>query len=185
MSDIRPPRPVKLFIGIIFRDDAVFESVVDGLVRIFGPTDFVSDPFPWTHTKYYLDEMGPNLLRRFIFFDRLVNPGVLVVAKKTTVAIELETALNRNGVLRRQVNLDPGYLTEAKVVLSTGKDFPHRLYLADGVYAESTLRYSREAGGYLPWEHTYPDFRRDDVRQWFAEARTRLRKGRCSREDGS
>jgi hypothetical protein len=176
MSEIRPPCAVKLFIGIIFGNAAISSSVVERLIRIFGPADFVSDAFPWSHTEYYLNEMGPNLSRQFVFFERPVDPGMLVWAKQTTVAIERDTSVSRRGILRRRVNLDPGYLTQAKIVLATGKDFPHRLYLGEGVYAESTLRYSKDAGGYLPWEHTYPDFRREDVLRWFIEARERLRK---------
>jgi hypothetical protein len=48
----------------------------------------------------------------------------------------------------RPLNLDPGYLTEAKLVLATTKDRNHRLYLDRGIFAEVTLCYQRGGSGW-------------------------------------
>jgi hypothetical protein len=65
--------------------------------------------------------------------------------------------------------LDPGYVTLAKMVLATTKDFAHRLYLGDGIYAESTLRFRKKQ--FEPWEWTYPDYRTDEYREFFGRVR--------------
>ena len=48
----------------------------------------------------------------------------------------------------RPLNLDPGYLTLAKLVLASTKDGSHRIYLGEGIYAEVTLFFHRRR-----WEH--------------------------------
>ena len=43
----------------------------------------------------------------------------------------------------------------AKLVLATTKDFSHRVYIGEEMYAETTLRFVR--GIFIPFETTYPD----------------------------
>ncbi len=174
MSTISPPLPVKPFVGMLARDPALFSVCADELCRNLGPTDFRSPVIPWSHTEYYAAEMGRDLLRQFIFFSRTVSPDVLVDLKHLTAAIEHSHAERRGDVVSRRINIDPGYITEAKVILATAKDFPHRVAIGRGIYAESTLRYSRDARCFLTMEHTYPDFRAEEVRRWFTDARDRL-----------
>ena len=80
----------------------------------------------------------------------------------------------------RPLNLDPGYLTAAKLVLASTKDHSHRLYLAEGIYAEVTLYY--RDGRWQPREWTFPDYRRADYQEFFNAARRLLRQavGRLS-----
>ena len=58
---------------------------------------------------------------------------------------------------KRSVNIDPGYLDLAKVVLFSTKDYSHRIYLDKGIYAEVTLFYKDNR--FNPWPWTYPDYR--------------------------
>ncbi len=176
MSTLSPPLPVKFFVGMIAGDPTLFQACEAEISRELGPVDFRSPLIPWIHTDYYADEMGTGLQRRFLFFARTGEPGRLVDIKLATQALEERLSEVRGDRSCRRVNIDPGYLTEAKVVLATGKDFPHRISIGRGVYAEATLRYSKEARGFVAVEHTYPDFRGDEVRRWFTEARERLRK---------
>jgi hypothetical protein len=53
------------------------------------------------------------------------------------------------------VNIDPGLLSEERFILATGKNFTHRIYLKDGIYADLTLIYQQEGFKSLPW--TFPD----------------------------
>jgi hypothetical protein len=72
------------------------------------------------------------------------------------------------------LNLDPGYLTPAKLVLASTKDHAHRLYLARGIYAEVTLYFKGRRWQYRDW--TFPDYRRDDYQQFFSACRELLRR---------
>ena len=75
---------------------------------------------------------------------------------------------------RRRVNLDPGYVDQAKLVLATTKDRQHRLYLGRGIYGEVTLRFT--GGRFEPWEWTYPDYRTPEYRVFFETVRRRYRQ---------
>ena len=57
---------------------------------------------------------------------------------------------------KRRVNIDPGYISQSKLVLATTKDHSHRIYLGQGIFAEVTLRYYK--GTFRAWEWTYPDY---------------------------
>jgi len=70
------------------------------------------------------------------------------------------------------VNLDPGYVTPAKLVLASCKDYTHRAYLARGVYAEPTLAYTGGRWQAHPW--TYPDYRTAEYHAFFDRLRDRL-----------
>lgn len=173
MSAIHPPLPVKLFTGMLSSDPGIFEAAAEPLVAEYGPVDLRSEPVPWDHTGYYREEMGAGLLRCFLFFERLADPARLAGMKQLTNRIEERFSRVSGGPLHRRINLDPGYITEAKVVLASAKDFAHRVYLCDGIYAEVTLHFHGTL--YQPVETTYPDFRTMRVRELFTKARGSLR----------
>jgi hypothetical protein len=175
MGKIHAPIPAKLFIGMISRDSGLFQTCAGRLAGAFGPVDIQSEVLPWEHTDYYRNEMGTDLHRMFIFFERLIDPGDLSHIKLYSIHLEEELSRMTASTFQRTVNLDPGYITEAKVVLATTKDFPHRIYIGEGIYAESTLHYSKNSGTYIAANHTYPDFCSQYSRDLFNKAREKLR----------
>ena len=176
MGKRRDPIPVKLFIGLLTSDRELLQECEEALTNHFGPSDLESSVLPWDHTDYYLDEMGPSLVRKFIFFKRLLDPSALNEVKVFTVSLEdVYGQRTGQGIIRR-VNLDPGYVTEAKVVLATTKDFSHRIYLGRGIYGEVTLYYERHDRAYHALAHTYPEFRSPASLALFKTARDMLRK---------
>jgi hypothetical protein len=117
-------------------------------------------------------------LRHFVAFERLIDPGCLADIKVATVALEaryLRRAAS-GAVAGRGVNLDPGIITPANLVLATTKNFAHRIYLSQGIYAEVTLLFRKQATVALEW--TYPDFRSEMCQRFVLEARRRLLGGR-------
>jgi len=174
MGKLLPPIPVKLFLGMISPDPGLFTECTRLFAREFGPVDLVSSVLPWDHSDYYREEMGTGLLRMFIFFEPPTEPEQLVAVKHHAIGIEASFS-EPAAAGRRRINLDPGYLTEAKVVLATTKDFPHRIYIGRGVYAESTLHYHKDSRSFQPVGHTYPDFRTEYCLKLFNGARDALR----------
>lgn len=153
---------------------ALFDQCAEVLCRSFGPVEFRSAVVPWKYSGHYADELGSDILRSFIFFERLIDEGELAQIKVFTNRVEQDLAGERNGALRRRVNIDPGYLTEAKVVLATTKDYAHRIAIGSGIYAEVTLMF--RGSSFSTLEHTYPDFRETGAISMFNEARERFRK---------
>ena len=97
--------------------------------------------------------MGPQLTKKFFSFQTLVGMEFLVERKLFTISLEKKYALNGN----RRVNIDPGYLELAKVVVATTKNFDHRVYLGRGIYGDVQLRY--RGGKFVSNDWTYPDYR--------------------------
>lgn len=178
MGQIRTPHPVKLFVGMLAGRTDLFRIAQTELSAEFGPVDMVSDVMPFDFTDYYEDEMGPNLLRKFVGFERLINPKELASAKLFTNDLE-EKISEHYGSERRMINLDPGYITLSKLVLASTKDYSHRIYLGDGVFAEVTLHFSNKRFNAWPW--TYPDYRTAAYGRFFETMRRQyvetLRKG--------
>lgn len=170
MGQIQTPRPVKLFVGMLAAEETFFALAEAELISKFGNIDAASELIPFNFTDYYTAEMGPNLKRKFISFAGLMNPRELVPAKLYTN--ELEDVLSeRVGSERRAVNLDPGYVSLAKVVLASTKDYSHRIYLGDGIFAEVTLHYANKK--FNPWPWTYPDYKTESYLRFFESTRTR------------
>lgn len=153
----QPVQPVKLVCGLIGVDEEVLTSSLNRLQRCFGPADVRSRTVPFDFTDYYSDEMGEGLLRQWAAFEQLIDPGGLAGLKRQTNELEREFARSEHGEFARRVNLDPGYVTAAKLVLATTKDFSHRIYLSGGIYAEVTLNFTRHGLRCFDW--TYPDFK--------------------------
>lgn len=171
----REPIPALLFTGLLSSDTTLLDVASRLLAERYGPLCRSSDVVPWVHTDYYAEEMGDRLYRQFILFDRPIDPGLLPDVKLGTNDLEREMAGSAAGT-RRRINLDPGYVTEAKVVLATTKDFSHRVYLRDGIYAEVTLVYRERERSFTTLSHTYPDFRSEMTITLMNEARKRLRR---------
>jgi len=155
MGEIKKHPPVKLIVGMISADPSMFLSAEELLSQNFGDIDFRSEIINFDYTNYYTKEMGENLLRKFISFEKLINPDICPKIKHFTN--ELEKRFLLEGTNKRLINLDPGYVTAAKLVLLSTKDYIHRIYLSDGIYAEVTLE--MEGNSFQPWKWTYPDYR--------------------------
>lgn len=171
MAKITDPLPVKLFVGMLSGYTSLFEELKDHLLNVYGDVDFESSILPWEHTSYYEKEMGRGLKRKFIFFDKLINPGTIAEIKLKTIELE-RLYLNKTG--GRKINLDPGYLDASKIVLVSTKDFSHRIYLEKGIYGEVTLFYS--GGSYQTLPYTFPDYRTEEYREIFKKAREIYKK---------
>lgn len=172
MGTITEPGPVKLFVGMLASRPQWFDEAEGLLVKRYGPVDVTSKVMPFAYTDYYREEMGAEVKRKFVSFERLIRPDDIIDIKHATNAIEEDFARAAKGGPGRPVNLDPGYLELSKVVLATTKDYSHRIYLGRGIYAEVTLRYQH--GRYEPWEWTYPDYRTPEYGRFFLEVRERL-----------
>ena len=168
MADPGIPPAVKLFVGMLSAHADLLEVARAMLEDEHGPVDAASDLIDFDFTRYYEPEMGSGLKRQFLSFAQLVAPDRLARIKLRTNEIEREIAL-RHRTAARPVNLDPGYLTLSKVILATTKDHAHRIYLADGIYAEVTLSWRDRA--WRPWPWTYPDYVTDAYVGFFSRVR--------------
>lgn len=166
MGSIALPPKALLFTGLLFNRSVNRSELYNVLEEEYGPIILQSDPFPFTETGYYRDEMGEEIWRVWTGFDALIEQDSIVEAKLRSNELEQEL-FSIEG--RRNANIDTGYVTCGKVVLATTKNNQHRVYLQQGIYAEVTLRYRSKT--YMPWEWTYPDYRRGEAIRFFNELR--------------
>jgi hypothetical protein len=167
MSHPQTPKPAKLVIGMFTRKPELMAPAAAALTESFGLIDMISPLFPFDFTTYYEKEMGPHLLRRIFVFKPLIGQADLADIKLKTN--EIEMLFSTGGM--RQVNIDPGYLLMERLVLATGKNFAHRIYIGKQIYADLTLIYQKNGYHPLPW--TYPDYAHDAIRDFLLIVRNK------------
>jgi len=167
MSLPQPPQPAKLVVGLFLRKQSLLRAVSEELSSAFGPIDMVSPWLPFNYTSYYETEMGTPLFRRVFAYKHLILQRDLPEVKITTNAVERQYSAGG----KRQVNIDPGYLLRERFVLASGKNFCHRIYLDQGIYADLTLVYQKNAYQKLPW--TYPDYADSPVVRFLEHVRNK------------
>ena len=179
MGKIGKPDPAVLIAAIMACDVSVMEVAKERLTEMFSPLWMESPVFPCTHTSYYDKEMGSGLTKCFVCFKDLIDMSDLPRIKTATNKIEDEIGIKTDDGIKRGVNIDPGYVCLSKLVLASTKDFSHRLYIADGIFAEVTLSYVH--GKFQRFEWTYPDYLTDIALDFFTKVRLglldRLRSG--------
>ncbi|MGD8228594.1 MAG: DUF4416 family protein, partial [Desulfobacteraceae bacterium] len=157
MSSPHKAEDVKLISSLFSPHKELILRVISELEQIFGPTDWISPELLFDGTKYYAKEMGWPLHRRFVSFERLIRPGRIAEIKRTTNRMEDENL--QDG--KRQINIDPGYISLERLVLATGKNYTHRIYLSKGIYADLSLVFHR--GSFSPLQWTYKDYASPEI----------------------
>ena len=157
MSTPGAPMPVKPVVSLLLAREDLGPAVIHRLSGFFGPPELVGPWWPFTASNYYTPEMGPDLGRRLVAFLHLADAARLPAWKIFTNQIEAGFALGG----RRLVNLDPGYVSKERLVLATGKNYAHRLYLGQGIFGDLTLLYRQGHFQPLPW--SYPDYARGEL----------------------
>ncbi len=169
MGTIRSHPAVLLVVAAFSRHEQALNWARERAEAAFGPVALASERFEFEETAYYEPTMGSHLRKQFWAFAHRVDPAQLPRIKRQTNAWEEEYAAVAGHDEPRPLNLDPGYLTLAKLVLASTKDHAHRIYLADGIYAEVTLSFRDGAWQVWPW--TFPDYRRPDYHAFFQQCR--------------
>lgn len=166
--------PVLLLMAAFSQHEDALDWARQKAIEAWGPVALESKAFEFTETRYYDAEMGAGLKKVFFTFERPFDPERLVEIKLETNRWEEEYAAVAGKPEPRPLNLDPGYLTLAKLVLASTKDFAHRIYLSQGIFAEVTLKYRHRR-----WEHheyTFPNYRRADYQEFFTQCREMVKR---------
>lgn len=174
MGDIRAHRRVLLLVAAFSGSPAALAWARDRLVAAWGPLALESAAFEFHETRYYASTMGGDLRKQLWAFRDLIEPSSLPGRKLQTNQWEGECAAHVPTTALRPLNLDPGYLSEAKLVLASTKDRDHRLYLDQGIFAENTLYFRAGRWCSRPW--TYPDYQRADYHQFLVRCRDYYRQ---------
>lgn len=172
MSHLVEAKQTFAFASILYNQNYFSrEKSIELFTQKFGtPLIFEHSYFPMKN--YYDKEMGStDLLQRLILVStELYDRRNLVADKLWSTEIENQSAINKNRIL----NIDIGYLSLENLVLATGKQFVHRIYLNNGVYADLNLTFEGSSYHSLSW--TYPDYAHSDFISFFNWVRLILLK---------
>lgn len=148
---------VKIITGLLYPSEcpSLKEWACEKAAALFGEIERESQPFPFNFTDYYRD-IAPSLLRCFLSFKGLRHPGELPDWKIAAIALERASS-EKEKTQNRRVNIDPGYLDGARIVLASTKDNAQRIYLRDQIYAEVTICHRKD--GWEKFSYTFPDFK--------------------------
>lgn len=155
MGSIKSAPAAHPFAAVMFSTEEQKLKVLNQFTEHFGkilgsgPIYLVTD-----YTYYYVKEFGDHLRKQFFVFETPVSLEDYYRIK--VWSNQLETERTSGAVSPRMVNIDPGYLELSKLVLFSTKNYSHRVYLADGIFAEVTMLYARGKFIKLPW--TYADY---------------------------
>jgi len=158
----------RIFFGLIYKDLDGYKMIRER-IEFLGTIDIESDEITFDFTDYYNDEFGSNLKRKWVSINKEIPENELAALKLKSAEWENELSIDN----MRTVNCDPGGISDSRVVLVTTKNYSHRVYLGDGIYAEVTLIYSKERFQPLDW--TYPDYRTKTFQKFALKCREKFK----------
>jgi hypothetical protein len=170
VGEVFPFTLVKLFMGVLVTSQGTIPHLLSLLEEHYGELEEVSEPIEFNFSDYYDSEMGGTPWRFFVVFEERLDPERLASVKLHTNT--LEDYFRVEG--RRVVNLDPGVMSGANLILATTKNRSHRIPLQQGIYGELTLHYSGKRYNSFPW--TYPDYKSSEVQSFFLKVRDNFLK---------
>jgi hypothetical protein len=101
---------------------------------------------------YYSREMNTPLERIFLLTSQTFPREFLLSTKLQSLIWEKNWAIQD----KRMVNVDIGFLSLENFILATTKNYSHRVYLGQDIFADLTYHFYQGEFQTLPW--TYPDF---------------------------
>lgn len=174
MKPLKQPPDCILFTAFLVSDTALYQDVVNRITSILGAPIETIPLQLFAHSNYYEPEMGSHLMKGFLGFKPPFHPGQLARVKRQMRQLEWHYGTQSKDGFKRIVNIDPGYVNLSHTVLATSKNFSHRIYLSDGIYAEVTLLYHATGWEQLPW--TYPDYKIPVVQNFLSKCRKHLKQ---------
>jgi hypothetical protein len=169
MARIQKPPPARLILSIVYSSLDALADALKVVEKRFGRVQFETMEIPCSDAALYREEMGAPLLRRLFSFERLVSRDALADIKNACHKIEPMFADHVDDYIFRTVNIDPGILTPDNLVMASHREYNHRLYLKDGVFAEIALIYAGGQFKRLPWTH--PDLCHREAIDFFLRVR--------------
>ncbi|EDP73855.1 DUF4416 family protein [Hydrogenivirga sp. 128-5-R1-1] len=157
-----------LLFALMWKDKENLEKVENHLKKFYGQFLIETAPFELPYSKYYFEEMGYPLFKKFVAVNYLTTHLNLANIKKHCMFIEDKYRNNRN----RTVNIDPILVDEEKVLVATKKYRGNRIQIDKDIFVEIELWYHDKEFKSFLW--TYLDYKENT--EFFKKARKLLKK---------
>lgn len=157
-----------VFGSFLFRSDLFTEKkLITHWEQEFGNSFFYRPEVNPLNT-YYAKEMAGPLSRFFVLSTQTFDRDHLLSSKLK--ALEWEKTWAQEG--KRTVNVDTGILTLENFLLATTKNYSHRVYIGQNLFADLTYYFHQGELQTFPW--TYPDYLDLQKKEFFLLARSYL-----------
>jgi Domain of unknown function (DUF4416) len=154
-----------LFSSFLYREDLFQkENLIKFWEEKFGKS-FALIPLNNPLNDYYQKEMGQGL-KRIFFISAKSFPRDFLLSTKLQ-AISWENSWAYQG--KRRVNVDIGLLTSENFLLATTKNYSHRIFIGQNIFADLTYFFHQGRLQTLPW--TYPDYQDEEKKNFFSWSR--------------
>lgn len=168
MMETRASSPGLLFGSFLYRHDLHSEeSLANFWTDQFGKS-FSLIPKQNPLASYYSKEMGENLSRIFFLTSKAYPREYLLSTKLQSLAWEKNWSKSN----ARMINADIGFLSLENFLLATTKNYSHRIFLGQDIFADLTYYFHQGELQTLPW--TYPDYLDQDKKDFFLWGRSFL-----------
>ncbi len=157
--------PVKFIMAFTYSEQHIFQTSLEAFSAMYGNTDVQANEFSFDHTTYYEGEMGDGLKKIFVSFEKLGTIEKLIDLKYLALEVEGKFAVN----MKRKINIDPAYLELSKLVVSSTKNFAHRIYIQKDIYGDLQLQYKGKK--IVPLDWTFPDYKTETNLAFFTKVR--------------
>lgn len=165
MGYAKPFEQEKLVVGIMYTGDE-YRIALDRISALYGKIDSQSEEYTFSDFSNYYDcEMRGTVMKRFVSFEKLLDPSLLPEIKTRTNKIEEESS--RNG--SRNINVDPCLMGHGKFVMATTKGASFRIPLTKGIYADLSLVYAKNRWMDFFW--TYSDIKSEMIKDYLSYVR--------------
>lgn len=163
-----PTRPGLLFGSFLYNSDLHTEESLFSLWReTYGPSEILR-PELNPLMEYYSKEMPGKLSRFLVITEKTFPRSELLQSKLLSMVWENRFASGDN----RTVNIDIGFLSLENFLLATTKNYSHRIFIGEDIFADLTFEFRQGDFRALPW--TYPDYQDPQKMKFLVEARNRL-----------
>jgi hypothetical protein len=154
MLELSEPSQGLLFFSFLYRADLHSQaSLLDHAQTLFGK-GFVFAPSFNPLASYYAKEMGEaSQLKRFFLVTTSAFPREFLLTAKLE-ALNWERSWSVDN--KRQVNVDVGMISAESFILATTKNYSHRVFIGQKIFADLTYQFTDNSFRPLPW--CYPDY---------------------------
>ena len=142
-----------LFMAVMYSSEDIFTKAKNDLILKYGSLKAESSAYDFNFTNYYEKEMGSNLKKKFLIFNKEISKKDLIEIKLFITEIEKKYSQDN----KRTINIDPGYLSSKELVLATfkGKDFKEKI--SEDVFVHKILEFKENE--IIEFFHTFADYK--------------------------
>jgi len=153
MLKVGNPSPGLIFFSILYQPE--LENILNRFHDLFGEL-ICFYPKVNPLIEYYSKEMGNQLNRVFFVTTKSFNREFLLTTKLLAQKWEMEFAIAD----KRRINIDVGFISLENFILATTKNYSHRVFIGQNIYADLTYQFKN--GVYVPLPWCYPDYQDEE-----------------------